>query len=190
MEKKVTAKGVTTRGVPAARAAKLKAMKLEERCMELAAFGLSAHKIAERLGCSHVTVLKHLDNGMKLAKQRRAADPNNEKVRAQHLEAIALCKARVLEVLERDHLHISPTGKIAYNDGRPVLDDDPNLRAVNTMLAVLAREAKLVGIDAPTRAELTGADGGPIEIAAVAQEAREHLAAKLQAIERARRESE
>ena len=42
-----------------------------------------------------------------------------------------------------------------------------NFEAIDMALKILARRAKLLGLDAPVRQELTGADGGPIELAAV-----------------------
>ena len=56
------------------------------------------------------------------------------------------------------------------------------------MLRIEARRARLLGLDAPARSELSGPEGGPIELAAVAQQAREHLTAKLDAIAAARQE--
>lgn len=63
-----------------------------------------------------------------------------------------------------------------------------DLRAIETMLRIEARRARLLGLDAPARSELSGPEGGPIELAAVAQQAREHLTAKLDAIAAARQE--
>ena len=39
--------------------------------------------------------------------------------------------------------------------------------AIDMVLKLLTRRAKLLGLDAPVRQELTGPDGGPIELAAV-----------------------
>ncbi len=61
-----------------------------------------------------------------------------------------------------------------------------DLQAIDRLLRIEARRARLLGLDAPSRQELSGPDGGPIEIAALAAEAREHLAARLEAVHRAR----
>jgi hypothetical protein len=51
-----------------------------------------------------------------------------------------------------------------------VAKQSPNLGAVDRVLRIMERRAKIVGIDAPTRQELTGKDGGPIETASLSPE--------------------
>ena len=41
------------------------------------------------------------------------------------------------------------------------------LEAIDRMLKIEAQRAKLYGIEAPTRTEITGADGGPIDIVTI-----------------------
>lgn len=40
---------------------------------------------------------------------------------------------------------------------------DGNLEAIKTMLKLMERRSKLMGLDAPARSEVSGPDGGPIE---------------------------
>ncbi|QBJ94435.1 hypothetical protein D0Z67_29125 (plasmid) [Streptomyces seoulensis] len=56
----------------------------------------------------------------------------------------------------------------------PVLDKEGNvvdhaldMRAVDTVLRLMDRRAKLNGLDMPTKAEVTGPDGGPLQMGPV-----------------------
>ena len=177
------------------RRAKLKGLELEEKCVEFATLGLSTRKIAE---------IGEKGDGLRareLAKcdewERRASAVLTRK----HLmfyqgEPVSLLlpadadapddQVVIVDVLNKD------SGEYERVKARRVgvIDDGPTLNAIATLLRVAERRAKLLGLDQPSRTELSGPDGGPIQIAAAAQEAREHLAAKLQAIHRARAEVE
>jgi len=41
---------------------------------------------------------------------------------------------------------------------------EPNHGAIDRLLRIMERRARLLGLDAPTRQELTGKDGGPVEV--------------------------
>lgn len=43
---------------------------------------------------------------------------------------------------------------------------DANLLAIDRALQIMERRARLLGLDQPVKAELTGQDGGSIELAA------------------------
>jgi hypothetical protein len=58
-----------------------------------------------------------------------------------------------LEILDKQHVAISASGKVVYNDGEPVLDDSVALKAVDSLVKVQGRRAKLLGLDAPTRVQ-------------------------------------
>jgi hypothetical protein len=65
----------------------------------------------------------------------------------------------------------------------PSFDEDGNLDAgalatiANAVARIEERRAKLLGLDAATKTELTGAEGGPLKV-----DARDHLLAKLSAL--------
>jgi len=66
-------------------------------------------------------------------------------------------------VLERAHIVVN-NGKVIMDPSsadceegpRPLLDDDPVLRATQTKLRIAERRAKLRGLDAKAEAEVTG----------------------------------
>lgn len=68
---------------------------------------------------------------------------------------------------------------------------DGDLQAQAQVLRLMERRAALLGLDAPRRQELMGADGGPIELAAAVDDAREQLLARLtEVVSRRRLEGE
>lgn len=50
-----------------------------------------------------------------------------------------------------------------FKDGEEV-GSEIDLKAVETVLKLMDRRAKLMGIDMPTKAEVTGAEGGPLQM--------------------------
>jgi hypothetical protein len=70
---------------------------------------------------------------------------------------------------------------------RRVQDGDE--KAVDRVLRIMERRARLLGLDAAARTELSGAGGEPLALAIVARQARERLEAKLEAISQARGQS-
>ena len=52
---------------------------------------------------------------------------------------------------------------VLNKDGE-VIDQALDMRAVDTVLRLMDRRAKLNGLDMPTKAEVTGADGGPLQM--------------------------
>lgn len=78
-------------------------------------------------------------------------------------------------VLERDHVHISQGGKVVRDDGgQIVLDDGPKLAAIDRIVRVEERRARLFGMDAPTRSkvDLGGDDDRAAELADLIAKAR------------------
>lgn len=55
------------------------------------------------------------------------------------------------EIMERFHPHISASGQVIE-----IENDDPTMKAMEGLLKISDRRAKLLGLNAPTRTELTG----------------------------------
>lgn len=89
--------------------------------------------------------------------------PAVEAIRAEHLAELAEARETVLAVMRSDQPIVSQghivsaidgeddAGKPIY--GEPLVDQAQKLDAARALTAVQAREAKLVGADAPTRVE-------------------------------------
>jgi hypothetical protein len=67
---------------------------------------------------------------------------------------------------------------------------DGDEKAIDRVLRIMERRARLLGLDAAAKTELSSAGGGPLALAIVARQARERLAAKLEAISEARGQAE
>lgn len=81
-----------------------------------------------------------------------------DELRKFQLDELNYLTVRALKVLERKHIAVTQQGVVLHK-GRPVLDDDPALKAIDRLLRIAERRAKLMGLDAPTRHEvLTIAD--------------------------------
>ena len=112
--------------------------------------------------------------------QRAIADiprENTEELIALELAKLDAIEAKYAEITSGLHPMVSVSGKIVgYIDesGKEIMlkDTSPVIRALDGLLKVSESRRKLLGLNAPTRTELTGKDGGAIEIADKSAEAR------------------
>jgi hypothetical protein len=107
---------------------------LREIAAELGFYDESAVRAALQRRNNRVT-------GPAVAEYRREMDAQLDEL---HREA--------MKVLEAKHLRIN-NGEIVHADGEPVIDDAPVLRAIETILKVQERRARLHGLDAPTKVQ-------------------------------------
>lgn len=114
---------------------------------ELRRDGNTFEQIGKQLGCSR-------QRAHTIYREACAAvlAPAVEAMRAEHLAELAEAREMALGVMRRDHVAHS-NGRVIVIDDVPVLDDGPKLDAARTLATLHAREAKLVGADAPQRVE-------------------------------------
>lgn len=126
----------------------------------LRARGHGYQEIAEQLGYQN-------DSGAYKAVQRALvhtmAEPAEE-VRALQLEQLDRLTAAALAVLERNHVTVSHGRIIRDDEDKPLLDDGPVLTAIDRLLKIQERRAKLLGLDAPARHEVVTLDALDTEI--------------------------
>ena len=119
-----------------------------QRAAQMRLRGIDCQTIAETLGIALATVYVAVDSAMK---EVPFADADSlRKIELAHLDK---AQSKALEILEKRHVAISTGGKVVYNDGEPVLDDSVALKAVDSLVKVQGRRAKLLGLDAPTRVQ-------------------------------------
>jgi hypothetical protein len=137
------------------------AVDISDKAVQLRREGRSCAEIGKQLGCSQSTAWEAINRWLvaKRADIKEAADDVREMELARMDEMMA---------------GIYPTA----------LQGD--MQAIDRVLRIMERRAKLLGIDAPTRQEVTGAEGGPLDIRAVASE----FKAKLMALSDAELEAE
>ncbi len=97
---------------------------------------------------------------------------STEQLLANEMAKLDYLEAKAHEIMTKHHAYVTPAGKVVSLDGEILTDDGPVLQAMNTLLKIADRRAKLLGLNAPTRTELTGRNGGAIEIEDRSREAR------------------
>ena len=98
--------------------------------------------------------------------QRAIADiPREATVELIVLEIakIDFLERKAIQILERHHVFVSQGGKVVYDGTEKLEDDGPTLQAINTLVKLADRRAKLLGLNAPTRTELTSTVSVSIE---------------------------
>ncbi|WP_333746007.1 hypothetical protein [Streptomyces sp. IBSBF 2950] len=129
--------------MPASKAQRAATAHRRSQAIALRLAGMDYATIAERLD--------YADRGAASKDVHRALEANLE------AESAAVATLREIEVQRLDRLQAAAWAKAAKGD----------LKAIETVLKVIDRRAKLLGLDRPARTEITGADGGPLQIEAV-----------------------
>ena len=98
--------------------------------------------------------------------QRAIADIPREatvELIALEIAKIDFLERKAIQILEKHHVFVSQGGKIVYDGEEKLEDDGPALQAINTLSKLADRRAKLLGLNAPTRTELTSTVSVSIE---------------------------
>jgi hypothetical protein len=91
-------------------------------------------------------------------------------MRAAQLEGLQELRRVAVEVMRRDHVHVSggkvvrqelgveagADGEPVYELGDPLMDDGPTLAAIDRIAKIDAQIAQLLGLNAPARVEAEG----------------------------------
>lgn len=112
-------------------------------------------------------------NARRAVQRTLAAIPRDaaEELIQLELDQLDMMTTAVLEVLEANHYVVSH-GRLVYlnDDAPPLADDAPVLVAVDRLLKIQERRARLLGLDQPTKATVTHAsadvDAAVAELAA------------------------
>lgn len=144
---------------------RIAAKERAKRALELRQAGATYEEIAEALG--------YEDRSGPYRAVKKALDelPREAAVELRRLEAMRLDR------LQRA-IWVRALGTAGGDNPSP-----PDLRAVDRVLEIQKRRANLFGLDAPKRTEVTGAEGGPIEI----EEAKSVLEDRLKRLHERRR---
>jgi hypothetical protein len=84
------------------------------------------------------------------------AEPSTE-LRALEIERLDALWRRAWQILDRPHL-VAQMGRVVKYRGKPVIDDAPVLQAIDRLLRIQERRAKLLGLDAPVEVEVSDGD--------------------------------
>lgn len=126
----------------------------------LRALGHTYIEIADQLGyADHAGARKAVQRALVAT----VAEPAEE-VRALQLEQLDKLALAAWAVLERAHVTVSHGRIIRDENEQPLLDDGPVLAAIDRLLKIQERRAKLLGLDAPARHEVVSLDALDAEI--------------------------
>lgn len=126
----------------------------QRTCYEMRLRGMSIRQIAAATGLSVGTTWNRIDCEIK-----ETLDPLRAKVRELEIERLDRMQQTVLAVLERTHVMVS-NGRVIYvEDARghrePALDSAPVLAAIDRLLKIQERRARLLGLDAAVKVDAT-----------------------------------
>lgn len=124
------------------------------KCYELKLTGMSLRAIGKAVSLSHETVRQYIA----LEADSRVLPLANQ-LRKQELDRLDQMELAVRGVLEAQHYVVSDgrVVKLKSEDGTEdaLPDDEHVLKAVDRLLKIQDRRAKLLGLDAPTQVEAT-----------------------------------
>lgn len=122
--------------------------------------GLSNKQLAERHGVSQETVARRLNEYF----PDRAAVAL-EKVRQREVDKLDMLEERSMQLLN-DTAYVVDKGVVVLNPftGQPLEDLDLKFKAIDRLLKIQERRSKLLGADAPVRAEVTHNTGVEIQV--------------------------
>lgn len=127
---------------------------------KLRAQGWSYERIASELGWHDRSGARKAVQRAIVATVREAGD----ELRVLELERLDRLYEKAWEILERVH-YAHGNGRVVMLDNVPVLDDGPTLAAMDRMLKIQERRARLLGLDAPVTVRHQTIDALDAEIA-------------------------
>jgi DNA-binding CsgD family transcriptional regulator len=133
--------------------------------------GDTIREIAKELGVSVGTVQSDLNAvRLELDHDNKVRAEIERSVGAGRLDAAAKKLLAIINIKDSELAGAEPEQLISLATAIPA--------AINALARIEERRAKLLGLDAPTKTEVSGADGGPLQVA----DARNALLAKLSSL--------
>lgn len=118
---------------------------------EMRARGMTYREIAAELQVARSAAHKMVERALREIIQEPA-----EEVRRLELERLDALYAAAMDILERHHVTVSHGRIVLGMDGEPLEDDGPVLQAIDRLLKIQERRARLLGLDAATKTEVSG----------------------------------
>ncbi|HEV2347395.1 MAG TPA: hypothetical protein VGS97_25090 [Actinocrinis sp.] len=135
----------------------------DAKACRLRSQGMSYPRIARELGLADASSARSAVERALRDTVREPADELRTLMDAQLDQLTMVC----LTILGTRHLVTGSGGQVARDPatGDPLLDDMPRLQAVDRLLKIMERRAKLHGVDAPAKIEMRSASELDAEIA-------------------------
>lgn len=136
---------------------------------ELRLTGATLREIGATLGIALTTVHERLRDHMAVR-----VDPLADQYRAMELDKLDALSAKAYEVLTKKHIVVQHGKIVRDEDGNALNDDTPVLHAIDRLVRIAERRAKLLGLDAAVKvdAQVTQVDPADIELAQMINEAK------------------
>lgn len=139
-------------------------VKRDAQAAALRAKSWTYQQIGDHLGITRQSAHEAVQRALRDTLAEPAAD-----VRALELERLDALYAAALAVLEREHI-VAQKGAVVMYRRKPLLDDAPKLSAIDRLLRIQERRARLLGLDAPTRQQVEAAHTVRYEIGVTGEE--------------------
>ena len=118
--------------------------------------GHSWQHIADTLGHGS-RAAAYTDVSRALEEARKELRESTDEFRELELQRLDNLERTVRDVLVKQHVHVSASGRVVKgDDGVTIVDDGPTLQAVDRLLKIAERRAKLLGIDSAQKLEHSG----------------------------------
>lgn len=130
----------------------IESIETDAKACRLRSKGYTYQQIADELGESGApAVYRRVQRAISRVIQEPA-----EEVRTFELDRLDRMWREVEAILEAEHIVVQH-GKVVYtNTGEPLPDHDSKMRAVASLLKIQERRAKLLGLDAATKTQVSG----------------------------------
>ncbi|MGQ4351973.1 hypothetical protein [Streptomyces drozdowiczii] len=138
----------------------------EAEAARLRSSGWTYQRIADHLGWNNKGDAHHAVQKVLRDTVQEAGDD----LRALELSRLDVLYVAATDVLERHHVTVSHGKIVAGLDGEPLLDDAPVLQAIDRLLRIQERRARLLGLDAPIKKDVSLTDERVAAIEALAEE--------------------
>lgn len=139
--------------------------KRDAEAAQLRADGKTYDQIAAELGFSDRSLARR---SVERALAAIVQEPADELRRLELLRLDAMW-VEAVKVMTTEHITVSQ-GRVVERDGVPIKDDAPTLAAIDRLLKIMERRAKLVGLDSATKVEVLSVDLIDREIAKLTAE--------------------
>lgn len=136
--------------------------------------GISVREIADTFSMTPQNVYKRIQRATELFEIEAA-----ESVIKMELDRLDQLLVKAMDVLNGRHIAYSHGTMMLDEDGNTTADPKPVLDAINSVLKIMDRRSKFLGLDAPTKSEqqinVFKTDTNDIELAAMLNQARAAL---------------
>jgi hypothetical protein len=139
--------------------------KRDAESARLRAEGKTYDQIAEALGFSDRSLARRSVERALAAAVREPAD----ELRQLELIRLDALWVEAVKVMTTEHITVN-NGRVIEVDGIPLKDDAPTLQAIDRLLKIMERRAKLVGLDSAAKVEVLSVDALDREIARLTAE--------------------